>query len=484
MNWKKVKLGAVLVESKIEAKESIAEKRIRVLLNANGVVKRPIMSETDGATKYFERKAGQFIYGKQNLHKGAFGIIPSELDGYTSSSDLPAFNVNIKYCVPEWINYFLIQGDFYLKLVEIAKGAATKRIQPDDLLKVEIPLPDLETQKRIIENFQSIEEKSNALSTETKTQTQLLTQLRQSILQDAIQGKLTEAWRAENNCSPDKSGGNSNGGNSNENNSNQGNSNENNSQKLNRNEASAHSQNDSQTGKQLLERIKAEKLNSPAFKGRAKEKTLPPITKEEIPFELPVGWVWCRLGEITNYGLSKKAEPKNLNSDTWVLDLEDIEKESSKIIQEIHFADRNSSSTKSIFKKGDVLYSKLRPYLDKVVVAHKDGVCTTEILPLEMFCNVNSNYFMYALKRKDFLNYVATKVGGMKMPRLGTEEGRNAIFPLPPLSEQQAIVEKVEALLAKCDELSQEIETLNHHGKTLMKAIFNETFETKTVPVK
>lgn len=201
---------------------------------------------------------------------------------------------------------------------------------------------------------------------------------------------------------------------------------------------------------------------------------------DEKLFELPDGWVWCRLGEVTTYGSSKKAEPKNLNPDTWVLDLEDIEKESSKIIQEIHFSNRNSSSTKSVFKKGDVLYSKLRPYLDKVVVAHKDGVCTTEILPLEMFGNVNSHYFMYALKRKDFLQYAATKVGGMKMPRLGTEDGRNAPFPLPPIEEQQAIVEKVEALMIQCQKLSQEIETLDKHGKTLMKAMFNETFETKT----
>ena len=88
--WKKVKIGDFLTESKIIAIESNAAHRITVRLNCKGVEQRSLKAEKEGATKYYTRKSGQFIYGKQNIHKGAFGIIPQELDGFTSSADLPA----------------------------------------------------------------------------------------------------------------------------------------------------------------------------------------------------------------------------------------------------------------------------------------------------------------------------------------------------------------------------------------------------------
>ena len=187
-----------------------------------------------------------------------------------------------------------------------------------------------------------------------------------------------------------------------------------------------------ETGFDLLKKIKAEKKVKKEF---------PLIKADEIPYEIPENWVWCRLGEICNYGSSPRAEPKNLTQNTWVLDLEDIEKETSKLLCKIRFADRNSLSTKSVFKKGDVLYSKLRPYLDKVIVADEDGVCTTEILPLNVYGGINPFFLKYALKRSDFLNYVNSVTKGMKMPRLGTNEGQSALIPLPPLSEQEKIVE-------------------------------------------
>jgi type I restriction enzyme S subunit len=223
---------------------------------------------------------------------------------------------------------------------------------------------------------------------------------------------------------------------------------------------------------ELLKRIKAEKAKS----GK-KEKPLPPIKPEEIPFDIPSTWVWCRLGEITNYGSSPKAEPTDLKNDTWVLDLEDIEKTTSNLLCKIRFNERNSLSTKSVFKKGDVLYSKLRPYLDKVIVADEDGVCTTEILPLKCFADLNPFYFKYALKRADFLKYVNSKTKGMKMPRLGTKEGEMAIIPLPPLSEQKRIVAEIEKQFAKTKQLKEHIIANQQATEQLLKALLHQAFE-------
>ncbi len=223
---------------------------------------------------------------------------------------------------------------------------------------------------------------------------------------------------------------------------------------------------------ELLKRIKAEKAKS----GK-KEKPLPPIKAEEIPFEIPGSWMWCRLGEITNYGSSPKAEPSDLKNDTWVLDLEDIEKTTSKLLCKIRFSERNSLSTKSVFKTGDVLYSKLRPYLDKVIVADEDGVCTTEILPLKCFGELNPEYFKFALKRGDFLKYVSSVTKGMKMPRLGTKEGQMALIPLPPLSEQKRIVAEIDKQFEKTRQLREHIIANQQATEDLLKALLHGAFE-------
>lgn len=135
------------------------------------------------------------------------------------------------------------------------------------------------------------------------------------------------------------------------------------------------------------------------------------------------------------------------------MDLEDIEKETSKLLCKAKFYDRQSKSTKSTFVKGDVLYGKLRPYLDKVIVADQDGVCTTEIVPIIPLCSLNPHFLRLLLKRSEFLKYVNELMYGVKMPRLGTEQAENSIHPLPPLAEQQRIVAKIDELMAKCDAL-------------------------------
>ena len=117
------------------------------------------------------------------------------------------------------------------------------------------------------------------------------------------------------------------------------------------------------------------------------------------------------------------------------------------------FKDRISKSTKAEFQKGDVLYGKLRPYLNKVVVADDNGFCTTEIIPIRGYSGVFPKYLMYSLRSPRFLEYVNSKTYGTKMPRLGTEDAIKSLFPLPPINEQKRIVKKVDELMALCDEL-------------------------------
>lgn len=202
---------------------------------------------------------------------------------------------------------------------------------------------------------------------------------------------------------------------------------------------------------ELLGRIAEEKARLVAEGKIKKQKPLAEIKDEEKPFELSEGWEWARLGEITNFGMTTKKN--EIPNNAWILDLEDIEKDTSRLLQKVFFSERNSLSDKNFFMKGDVLYGKLRPYLNKVIVADDDGFCTTEIIPFRCYITFDGGYFKYVLKSLYFLDYVNSKSYGMKMPRLGTEDGRQALFPLPPLPEQHRIVAKVDELMALCDRL-------------------------------
>lgn len=203
----------------------------------------------------------------------------------------------------------------------------------------------------------------------------------------------------------------------------------------------------------LLNRIRTEKKRLVTYRSISNEKPLPEIEAGEIPFEIPKSWVWSRLGDALEYCAGDNASPDELSSNAWLLELEDIEKDSSRLINEAVVTDRNPTSHKTKFCVGDVLYGKLRPYLNKVIVAHREGYCTTEIIALRPLCDVDPRFVKWALKRPDFLAYVARVGYGTKMPRLGTDDGRVAFLPLPPLGEQRRIVAKVEELMGLCDAL-------------------------------
>lgn len=177
------------------------------------------------------------------------------------------------------------------------------------------------------------------------------------------------------------------------------------------------------------------------------------ITAKMTPWMLPDGWEWTRLGNVTNYGDAPKVEFESVSPETWVLELEDIEKGSSRLLNRVVAKDRKFKSTKNGFPDGAVLYGKLRPYLDKVLIADTAGVCTTEIAPISFFDQIDARYLRWYLKCPYFISYANGSTYGMNLPRMGTESAREALFPFPPKKEQTIIVAKVDELMALCDKL-------------------------------
>ena len=434
---KKIILGDILTESKIESIAPNIESRIRVLLNAKGIIKRPVKKETKGATKYFIRKKGQFIYGKQNIHKGAFGVIPDNLDGFESTSDLPAFDVD-ESCLPAWVDYYLKQDNFYLSLVNIARGAATKRVQPKELFNLKMPLPSIQEQTKLLSHFRSIETGDRELKQELTHQQTLLKKLRQQILQEAIEGKLTADFRAKNpGIEP--------------------------------------------AGK-LLSRIKAEKEQLIKEKKIRKQKPLPPISEEEIPFELPEGWVWCRVREFAIlYVDCPHDTPKYQDRGFPCLRAPDIT-ESGLLITTV------KRVSKEEYEKR---IRRLRPIRNDLVYIREGGrlgiaglidtdehVCLGQRVMMLRFSNESSaKYALRFFNAPMTYDNIVGKIIGSASPHVNVRDIISHVIAVPPLPEQKEIVTKVEKLLALCDQLETQITTNQTHSGQLMQAVLKEAFQ-------
>jgi type I restriction enzyme S subunit len=266
----------------------------------------------------------------------------------------------------------------------------------------------------------------------------LLKNIKQAILQQAIQGKLTEDWRKQN---PDV-----------------------------------------EPASELLKRIKAEKEKLIKEKKIRKEKPLPPITQEEIPFELPDGWVWCKFKEIVNFQLGKT--PSSKQSSYWangtiewlnigdMIDSGFIYKTSKKITEK---AVKDVFKTQSIVPVNTLLMSfKLtvgKVSINKIPLFHNEAIIS--IFP---YTGISQSFLFNILP-------VITDLSASKKVLMGqtfnSTSLANMVFPLPPLAEQKAIVERVESLMQKVSAMEEEIQKSEQNAEMLMQAVLKEAFEGK-----
>ncbi len=203
---------------------------------------------------------------------------------------------------------------------------------------------------------------------------------------------------------------------------------------------------------------------------------------ENVPFEIPDSWEWVTLGEISNYGQTKHAGVDKINNIDWVLELEDIEKDSAQLVQKLNRKERNISGVRSQFEKGQILYSKLRTYLNKVLVAPSNGYCTTEIIPFSCFGSINNHYITQVLRSKYFIDYTILCCYGCKMPRLGTDDAKKGLIPLPPINEQKRIVSTIEKWFELIDKLENSKKELQEAVKQVKSKVLELAIHGKLVP--
>lgn len=171
--WEEARLNNVLsISEKIKTEIIEKDKLLTVKLHMQGIkVNKNVDTLNIGATVYYKRKAGQFIYGKQNFFNGAFGIVPEELDGYLSSGDIPALNINRDRIIPEYLINYIGRTEFYKKTENLSSGTGSKRIHEKTLLEIVINIPCVAEQERIanfLSNIDLVIDKENKKLEELK----------------------------------------------------------------------------------------------------------------------------------------------------------------------------------------------------------------------------------------------------------------------------------------------------------------------------
>ena len=215
-------------------------------------------------------------------------------------------------------------------------------------------------------------------------------------------------------------------------------------------------------------------------------KNEPVCIVDEVPFDIPDSWEWTRLGFVSSYAeTKKKIKAQDAPPDLWQLDLEDIEK-GGRILEHKTVGERKAVGDKTFFEAGNVLYSKLRPYLLKVLVAPADGICTPEIVPFSLYGKILPEYIVAFLKPPYVDGVINAVTYGVKMPRVGTQTMTSLLLPLPPLNEQQRIVNKVNEVMpvvAKYDTTYSKVKELNEtFPEALKRSILQWAVQGKLVP--
>ena len=432
--WKKRKIGQFLFERKGKYQPDD-----EIITGLRRIDKIDFSGNFHIATKSSKTnmilvKPGDFVISGIGLHNGSMGVYEGQED-ITATIHYSSYTFDTDQINVEYFKRFLKSPEFVKLIKKQVRGGMRPEIKAKHLLPLEIALPDIEEQQRIVSHFQSVETEGEELQEEIACQKNLLKKLRQQILQEAIEGNLTAEWRQQNH--------------------------------------------DVEPACELLARIQAEKEKLIKDKKIKKQQPLPPISDAEKPFDLPDGWVWCRLGDISINSLGKmldaqknKGELKpylrNLNIQWYRVNVDDL----NMMPFEPHETDKYS------VKYGDILICEGGYPGQAAIWTRDEQIMFQKALHRVRFilqC-FPSKLFVHLLWLWDSNREIRKHFTGSGIQHLTGKSLNKMLIPLPPLPEQKAIVAKVEKLLALCDQMETQIIASQTHSKQLMQAVLKEAF--------
>ena len=371
--------------------------------------------------------------GRTHYVNGKF--VSSDLCFIITPKDQENLPVDLKF-------YHILFNELKDEIVRNTKAGTSKEaIGLGSFGKYELPYFDIDTQIEIKNQFVNSEKLKSSLTTELNEQICLVKKLRQQFLQDAVQGKLVEQNKKDEPAS------------------------------------------------ELLKKIKAEKEKLIAEKKIKKEKELPPIKPEEIPFEIPENWVWCRLKDVclkitdgthfspTNIetGEFKYITAKNIKDSG--IDLTKISYVTKEVHQEI-YARCNP-------EYGDILYIKDGATTGIVTLndLKEEFSMLSSVALIKLPSNINNRFLMHLMRSPFYYNFTRQDMSGVAITRVTLDKIQKAIFPLPPFAEQNRIVQKLDELMQYCNELEESIKQSESQNEKLLQQVLREALRKEPVEV-
>lgn len=354
-------------------------------------------------SKYYYFEGQKFAYNPYRANIGSIGLTNPDFKGLISPAYV-IFEVD-NSIHPEFLLAYLKSPYGLNEIKKYAnRGGIRSSLRLSDLEKVNYPDISIGEQENFMKKYNNKSKQYQKILEEYNKQNEHIEEFRQSILEEAVTGKLTAKWRQSIDC---------------------------------------------------LKEIYLEN-NFPLSDNEKLLKNSCKITNIEDFTPLPKSWILCKFRDIANIA-SKLVNPNDY------LDLPHIAPNSilknRGVLTNYNLVkEDNLKSSKNLFYKDQILYSKIRPHLNKVVIANFNGLCSADMYPIDSY--IDKKYLFYFMLSSIFLNQTKKVEGRVAMPKINQSELYDINVLVPPLEEQKMIGLKVEKLFQVCDDF--ELESKNN----------------------
>ena len=445
--WKKVKIGEFLTERECRFKPD--DKRISKYqrldkIDFSGNIH---LSNKPTKTDMILVQPGDLVISGINVAKGAITVYQGE-EPVCATIHYSSYTFDCSKVDLDYFKFFVKSDAFVAAIQKQVKGGIKTEIKPKHLLPLEISIPDLQTQKKIVKDISSQLEKTEQLSFEIAKQKSYAKQLRQNILQEAIEGKLTADWRKQHPVqkgNPDY---------------------------------------DAQALLDCLQQKKESLKKDPLVK---REKIRTPVGDTEKEFSIPNNWIWIRIGELC-YPITKGTTPDvhEIKADGEIPYLKmfnivnqklDFDYRPQYISKKVH----DEKLTRSKVYPNDVIMNIVGPPMGKIAMVTDEFPEWNLNQAMAIFrgYDISINPYIYVfLNSMIWFKYVHT-LGVVGQENMSLEQCKDIAVALPPLAEQKEIVARVEQHLQTITQLETQIATRETTTKQLMQSILKDAFEEK-----
>ena len=458
-----VPLRSLLLDTKYgftaSAKETGTVRLVRITDIQSGHINWASVSfcECDAPEDYLLQD-GDILVARTGGTVGKSFLISGKIENAVFASYLIRLRVNKQKALPKFISYFLNSYLYWSQITNLKSGSAQPNVNAEKLKELMVPYCDIITQTKIIKLIENKEtenttfvnlgniltgtiqdyERIEEFSKKNSDLINYTSKLRQAILQEAVSGKLVPQDPKDEPAS------------------------------------------------ELLKRIKAEKEKLIKEKKIKKEKEIPPISNDKIPYGSPKGWAWVRLNELgyfTGGGTPSTNKSEYWNGDILWVSPKDMK---SDLISdsELKISDEAlANSAVKMIPEGSILIVARSGILKRtlpVSINEKECTVNQDIKVLIPFVKETNMYLRIMLK--GFESFILTHLvkEGMTVQSLEYEKFENQLFPIPPLAEQMLIVDKVNELMKLCNELGEKIKDNQNNSELLMEAVLKEAFASFT----